>query len=112
VHLSPAVCDPLVDFAYHKVWPDAREDLAFAFGVLAHEAQHAVGVESEPVAECRGMQQARDVAKGLGATSEGAAEAARLYWQVIYPGDLPSYRSRECRNGGRLDLRPNSEVWP
>lgn len=112
VHLSPSVCKPLVDFAYRKVWPDAREDLAFAFGVLAHEAQHAVGIESERVAECRGMQQLRQVARGLGATDAAAAEAARLYWEVIYPSALPSYQSRECRNGGRLDLRPDSDVWP
>lgn len=112
VHLSPSICAPLVDFAYRKVWPNAREDLAFAFGVLAHESQHAVGVESERVAECRGMQQARDVTRGLGATPERAAEAARLYWEVIYPSALPSYRSRACRNGGRLDLRPDSNVWP
>ncbi len=112
VHLSPSICRPLVDFAYRNVWPTAREDLAFAFGVLAHESQHAVGVESERVAECRGMQQARDIAQGLGATAEEAAEAARIYWEVIYPGDLPSYQSPECRNGGRLDLRPQSDVWP
>jgi hypothetical protein len=112
VHLSPSVCKPLVDFAYRKVWPDAREDLAFAFGVLAHESQHAVGVESERVAECRGMQQVREVAKGLGASAAAAAEAARLYWEVIYPSALPSYQSRACRNGGALDLRPDSDVWP
>jgi hypothetical protein len=112
VHLAPSICRPLVDFAYRKLWPSAREDLAFAFGVLAHEAQHAVGVESERVAECRGMQLARDVARALGATRNQAAEAAGLYRDVIYPSNLPSYQSPECRNGGALDLRPDSDLWP
>jgi hypothetical protein len=115
VNLAPAVCVLLTRLAYQRVpvyedgWPDG---LAWSVALLAHEAQHVRGVLNEAKAECYGMQSVRTAAQALGRTAEEGRYLAWLYWENSYPsGDAP-YRSRECRNGGSLDLHPRSDVWP
>ena len=43
-------------------------------------------------------------------------ELAQFYWKQIYPlrrtSNFPWYWSAECRDGGKLDLRPKSHAWP
>jgi hypothetical protein len=111
--LSPDVCDALTRLRYeHQRVPDLR--LAFAVGVLAHEASHLVppGEEVEWKAECYGMQRLQRTARLLGATHDEAARLADMYWRHIYPDDAPGYTSRDCRDGGLLDLHPASSAWP
>jgi hypothetical protein len=80
--------------------------------VLAHEAMHAAGNAGEEVAECYGLQHVYDVAVGLGVTPEAARSYATYAWQTIYPNAHAGYVSDACRDGGPLDLRPETAVWP
>lgn len=115
VNLPPNVCDALMRLAHEAVpaqkdpW---RETLAWSAGMLAHESQHTVGITNERVAECYGMQLIRRTAVALGRSSAEGQYLARLYWKRWYPRDNSLYGSRQCRNGGRLDLRPRIDLWP
>lgn len=35
-----------------------------------------------------------------------------LAWDVGYPNELPEYRTESCHDGGRLDVRPETTIWP
>lgn len=115
MHLASDVCAPLVALAYEKHQPSGgsgKYELAVAVSVLAHEGRHRAGIELESVAECHGMQQIRRAARLLGADLGYAASLAELVWREHYPLMPDSYRSPECRDGGKLDLNPRSSVWP
>ncbi len=115
VNLAPPVCEALVALRYERLRPptgDAQLALALAVGTLSHEAQHARGVATEARAECYGMQLVREAAHQLGAGQGYASALADLYSRVIYPAAPPLYRSSDCRDGGRLDLNPQSSDWP
>lgn len=83
-----------------------------ALQTLAHEAWHLRGERSEPVAECYAIQTVAFVAKRFGAGARDAQAAARGVLAELYPRMPGEYQSRACHNGGRLDLRPGSPVWP
>jgi hypothetical protein len=89
-----------------------REDSAWALSVLAHELQHARGIEDEAVAECYAYQWIPRVAGALAVERDKARRLARLAWRRFYPPDDPEYFSLECRDGGALDLDPRSSKWP
>jgi len=121
LHLAPEICDPLVKLAYAKERLTGGEELelSFALLVLMHETSHiwdggfsAATDSGERSAECWGMQQIRPAARALGASKDYAAELADRFWTEIYPHDQERYRSPECRDGGKLDARPTSHVWP
>jgi hypothetical protein len=111
--LAPEVCRPLVLLRYgHHPPVDTR--LAFAVGVLAHEASHLVPSyeDVEWKAECFGMQRIRQTARLLGASGAESNRLASIYWRRIYPDNAPGYTSSDCHNGGLLDLHPANPVWP
>jgi hypothetical protein len=112
-NLRPEICARLGALARGQRPTDARGEMedAFALLVLAHESQHASGVTSEVLADCRGMQTMRRVGMLLGLSSEAAQRLAEDYWR-IYPQQPKIYVSRECRDGGRLDMRPTDRTWP
>lgn len=85
---------------------------AMAVHVLAHEAIHLRGWTDESVAECYGLQHSAQVARALGAPARKAQALAELYWQFVYPDMPDEYRTPDCVNGGRLDLRKDSDIWP
>jgi len=114
LQLAPEVCAPLVELAYGKhrdEWDD-DEDVAFAVGTLAHESRHRSGIESETTTECYAMQDLRRTARLLGTSQRYADALAESYWDEIYPLNEGPYFSEDCRDGGKLDLRPKSSVWP
>jgi hypothetical protein len=122
INLAPRMCDALALIAYTKDRPTGMRQLeiAFAFVVLMHETSHladsgqfasTIG-QTEPAAECWGIQHVRPAAEALRAGKEYAAELARRYWVEVYPHTEAKYRSPECRNGGKLDARPTTDVWP
>lgn len=113
-HLAPEVCEALVDLRYRKERPDgeAKRELAEAAVVLAHEAEHVIGTVEETVTECRAMQRLRQTARLFGASRAYAASLAETFWEDVYPYNLPAYKTSACRDGGPLDLRPGSSVWP
>jgi hypothetical protein len=114
-NLAPAVCRSLGQWAYERRWPEDRWDgyyLAWSVKALAHEAQHLRGIESEAKAECYGLQSIRAAAIGLGLDEKRAQSLADYAWLYIYPRARADYWSEECQDGGELDLRPATSVWP
>jgi hypothetical protein len=60
------------------------------------------------------MQAIAQTARLLGRTTIEGGYLAELYWRYSYnDADRDrAYFSDECRNGGSLDLRPDTNVWP
>ena len=88
------------------------EGLAWSVYVLAHESVHVAGERSEKKATCWGLQRVGKTALELGRTQADARYLADLAWREAYRRNPAGYRSRECRDGGRLDLNPKSHAWP
>ena len=115
IHLSPVTCDRLSDVAYDKKLPRGGEEvaaLADSVVTLAHEAMHVAWVDDEAEAECLGAQLGFETAVELGVSKDYARKLTRMYWETMYPRLPMEYRSPECRNGGELDIHPDSSVWP
>jgi hypothetical protein len=114
IHLSPKACASLalIDRPEDQLSAAAVRRLASGIRVLAHEAEHSAGRFNEAVAECYAMQKVRSAARALGARPAFAARLALIVWVEIYPLEEGTYRSDRCRDGGPLDLRPKSHVWP
>lgn len=115
VHVSPEICSELTRLGRlaEPVWEDGERDaLAWSVSALAHESVHVRGEPDEAKADCYGMQSIRRTALELGRSAEEGQYLAERYWKRWYRWSKPPYHSRECRNGGRLDLRPRTDVWP
>jgi hypothetical protein len=112
--LAPSTCRDLGRLAYAGERPTAgnrRLMLALAVVTLAHESVHLAGVADEPTAECHGIQLSDRAARALGAKPAFAQELKDAYWD--HYGEIPTvYRSRECRDGGKLDLRASTSEFP
>jgi hypothetical protein len=91
---------------------DPSLDEVIAVHVLAHESEHLAGVPDESVAECYSVQTTAETAELLGASTEQARALARRYWLDVYPRMPDGYRTDECKDGGPLDLQPDSAEWP
>jgi len=92
----------------------AYESVIEATQTLAHEAMHLAGIATESTAECFGMQLLPYAAWRLGASRAFALELGRDY-EAQYRQErrgAPTYWSRECRDGGTLDLLPRQRGWP
>jgi hypothetical protein len=83
-----------------------------ALETLAHESWHLAGHVDEATAECYALQRIAFVATALGAPLEQGDALARTAFTVLYPHMPQAYRSAECRDGGSLDLSPESPVFP
>ena len=89
--------------------------IAMALAVVAHESYHVIGYSNEAQVECYGMQSIWFVANRLGAPVAEAQALAAFYATRMYPRrrtQSPRYWSPECRDGGKLDLRPQLHGWP
>jgi hypothetical protein len=90
--------------------PPRINELIRAAATVAHEAQHVSGIVNEKRAECFGLQSAALVAQRLGVPPSVSDHVA---WYAWHFSEAPKpYQSRECRNGGRLDLDPDSRSFP
>lgn len=108
----PAGTCSLLDL--YRWWPTSarpRWYLAGAVQVFSHELVHMRGERSEVKAECWGLQSARQVARRLGFAPADAGALATYAWAEVYSRER-SKRSKECRDGGKLDLNPDSPRWP
>jgi len=119
LNLAPRMCESLALLAYSDERPTgvAQLDAAFAVVVLMHETAHlAEGdrffTREEALAECWAMQFVRPAARSLGVEAAYADELAERYWEEVYPLVERKYRSPECKNGGKLDARPGTDVFP
>ena len=84
---------------------------SLAVEALAHESYHLAGVQDEAATQCYALQAMRFVAQRLGVASE-VGEAYVQAAVARYPTLPESYRSVECREGGALDLHPETGVFP
>jgi len=90
-------------------------NIAMALAVVSHESYHILGYTNEAQVECYGLQSIWFVASKLGATVPEAQALASLYATKMYPlrrVQTPQYWSAQCRDGGKLDLRPSLSRWP
>jgi hypothetical protein len=85
---------------------------AWAVHTLAHESFHLRGIQSEAMAECYALQNTAFVAERLGIGDATAQGLQRWVYVRGYPNEPEEYRSEDCRDGGKLDLRPASPVFP
>lgn len=85
---------------------------AWAAHALAHQSFHLRGFRVEAVAECYALQNTAFVAERLGLAAETAQRLQRWVYTDGYPNEPEEYRSNECRDGGRLDLRPLAVGFP
>jgi hypothetical protein len=91
---------------------DPSQDEVIAVHIVAHESEHLAGQKDEAVAECYSLQTTQQTAELLGATPEQARALARSYAADVYPYMPDDYRSDQCKDGGTLDLNPDSHDWP
>ena len=111
VQLNPVVCRALASYMYAGGDP---HDLGIveAIVIFSHESEHAEGEDREDRAECYGMQRSRRTARLLGMSAPDAEALVKRYWRTVYPTETPPYSSKECRDGGELDQRPHTSVFP
>lgn len=117
--LAPSTCSALrhidrVDFSCVELGDCgyAQFKVAWAAKTLAHESFHLRGIESEATAECYALQNTAFVAERLGIGDETAQRLQRWVYVRGYPNEPDDYQSGDCRDGGRLDLRPGSPRFP
>jgi len=112
-YLTPEICLDLYRLAFDGDVRGSRTGRAIA--VLAHEAWHLRGLANEGATECYALQSGVEAGRRLG-LSEGRAR--QLMRQQLTENALRNRGSfeylvpPECRDGGRLDLDPNSSVFP
>ena len=116
IHLPRDACEPLRRFFAGSYMPYLNEEsltLAEALATLAHEGEHLRDpYASEAEVECYSRQEVRGIVREAGRRAGYANEMALLSWDLGYPHMPADYRTRYCRDGGRLDLHPKSRVWP
>ena len=114
IDLSPGVCAPLEELAYRGLVRDADwDEISWAVSLLTHESMHVHGIDMESAAECYGVQRIPETAHLLGLGETDGRLLANRYWSRWYlTQEDPEYRSAECHDGGRFDLRPETHVWP
>ena len=107
--LDRAICTSLIRLRQGK--PVSVDDGSLAVEALAHESYHLAGVRDEAATQCYALQAMRFVASQLGVSAE-AAESYVAAAVARYPRLPDAYRSFDCREGGTLDLHPESGVFP
>ncbi len=116
IHLAPEVCEPLRRFFGSDYAPNLNTEsleLATALVTLAHEAEHLRSPEAaEASVECVAIQRVRDLVRAAGRGEAYVNLMAGLAWDVGYPELTLEYRTAECHEGSRLDVRPETSVWP
>ena len=111
--LTPERCLDLYRLAFEGDVRGAQTGRALA--VLAHEAWHLRGLRNEGATECYALQSGVSLGRRLG-LSDGTAR--RLMRQQLVENSLRRGQSLEyrvppeCRDGGGLDLNPDSGQFP
>jgi len=112
-YLTPERCLDLYRLAFKGEVRSSRT--ARALAVLAHEAWHLRGVSDEGTTECYALQTGVEIGQRLGLST---ATAGRMMRQQLVENALrsqasPGYRvPPDCRDDGRLDLRPDIARFP
>jgi hypothetical protein len=112
-YLTPERCLDLYRLAFKGEVRSNRTGLAVA--VLAHEAWHLRGLSDEGTTECYALQSGVEIGRRLGLSEDSARRIMRqqLVENALRSRTSPAYRlPAECRDGGRLDLHPDSARFP
>jgi hypothetical protein len=112
-YLTPERCLDLYRLAFKGEVRSNRT--ARAVAVLAHEAWHLRGVSDEGTTECYALQSGVEIGQRLGLSADRAQRMMRrqLVDNALRGRANPEYRiTPDCRDGGRLDLRPDSARFP
>jgi hypothetical protein len=97
IQIGPGTCEILAKILGGG---SPRElDTATAVGVLAHEARHTAGVYAESAAECGAMRDIPRAARLLGLQAATGTRLQHVFRGMVYPLDLPRYRTPSCRAG-------------
>jgi hypothetical protein len=107
--LDRSVCESLERFREDG---EATFAAVQAIHTLAHESWHLAGIQGEAQTECYALQTTALVAERLGADPVAAQAIAVEALRRLYPALPSGYRTSDCHDGGPLDLRPASSVWP
>jgi hypothetical protein len=86
-----------------------------ALAVLAHEAWHLRGVSDEGTTQCYALQTGVELGQRLGLSADTAQRMMRqqLVENALRSRASPAYRvPPDCREGRRLDLKPNVSRFP
>jgi len=111
VHLRADDCDALVELAELRDVDD--EDARWSLLAFTHELQHLVSEQGgEAATECAALQTAERVGGLLGIPASTSRRLVLEYAADDYEGLPDEYRSPECRDGGVLDLHPDTSRWP
>jgi hypothetical protein len=111
--LTPEICHTLYRLVFDGETIGSRTGRALA--VLAHEAWHLRGVGDEGAAECYAFQTGAETGVHFGLSEDIAGQLMR---QQLIENELRGAASleyrvpAECRDGGRLDLRPGDSGFP
>jgi hypothetical protein len=115
IDLDPAVC---ASFKWYlrRERPAALSyenfELAEALMVLTHQAEHLKApAASEADVECYAVQHVRPLVRAAWGP-EYANMLAQQAWELSYQRLPPEFRTRACRDGGRLDRNRRSSAWP
>jgi len=110
-YLTPERCLDLYRLAFADEVRFNRT--ARAIAVLAHEAWHLRGVSDEGTTECYAFQSGVGIGERLGLSRDTAERMMRRQLADNALQTNNAYRvPPDCRDGGRLDLRPNVETFP
>jgi hypothetical protein len=113
VHLSPDICKRLELVRYTRPRPAATLFTAFSVLVFTHEVVHTLGIGNEAAATCFGLQLSGFMSRAMGTNEAFARRLELLLTRWYRQSNLaPGYWSRECRDGGKLDLLPEKRGWP
>jgi hypothetical protein len=96
----------------HEACPLEIRELAIAVNVLSHESWHLAGVRDEAQAQCYALQTNAATAQRLGASAGDAQAVAGFILREVQPALPADYRTRDCFDGGPLDLDPARPAWP
>ncbi|MBA2385405.1 MAG: hypothetical protein H0V68_12195 [Actinobacteria bacterium] len=113
-YLTPELCHRLYRLAFEND-EGAFSQTARAIAVLAHEAWHLHGESDEGVTNCYAFQSGVTLGQRLGLSESTAARMMRqqLADNATYGRSAREYLvPAECRNGGELDLAPESSRFP
>jgi hypothetical protein len=111
--LTPERCLDLYRLAFEGELRGSRTGRALA--VLAHEAWHLRGVRDEGATECYALQSGVELGRRLGLSDETARGLMRqqLAENTLHARGSSEYLvPAECRDGGELDLDPDSPRFP
>jgi hypothetical protein len=112
-YLTPARCLDLYRLAFKDEVRSSQTGRALA--VLAHESWHLRGERNEGATECYAVQSGVELGKRLGLSEGRARQLMRqqLAENALHSGASSEYLvPPECRDGGPLDLDPQSSSFP